>query len=127
MREIVHLQAGQCGNQIGAKVCEQDLFNQVFGVYLRKLGTNYIAYSFLPSSFFLLPSSSFLPSFLLPSFLLPPSSFLPSFLPCFFSPSLPSFLVLGGDIRRTWHRFFWSLHWRIGSSVRESERLLQRS
>lgn len=21
MREIVHLQAGQCGNQIGAKVC----------------------------------------------------------------------------------------------------------
>jgi len=25
MREIVHLQAGQCGNQIGAKVCSQFL------------------------------------------------------------------------------------------------------
>lgn len=23
MREIVHIQAGQCGNQIGAKVCQQ--------------------------------------------------------------------------------------------------------
>ena len=89
MREIVHLQAGQCGNQIGAKVCEQDLFNQVFGVYLRKLGTNYIAYSFLPSSFFLLPSSSFLPSFLLPSFLLPP--FLPSVFFFALPPLLPSF------------------------------------
>lgn len=22
MREIVHIQAGQCGNQIGAKVCD---------------------------------------------------------------------------------------------------------
>lgn len=24
MREIVHIQAGQCGNQIGAKVSEDD-------------------------------------------------------------------------------------------------------
>lgn len=24
MREIVHIQAGQCGNQIGAKVSEED-------------------------------------------------------------------------------------------------------
>lgn len=23
MREIVHIQAGQCGNQIGAKVCDR--------------------------------------------------------------------------------------------------------
>lgn len=28
MREIVHLQAGQCGNQIGAKVCME--FNFLF-------------------------------------------------------------------------------------------------
>jgi len=27
MREIVHLQAGQCGNQIGAKVCFKLLNN----------------------------------------------------------------------------------------------------
>jgi len=25
MREIVHIQAGQCGNQIGAKVCIYDV------------------------------------------------------------------------------------------------------
>ena len=25
MREIVHLQAGQCGNQIGAKVCKNHI------------------------------------------------------------------------------------------------------
>lgn len=25
MREIVHIQAGQCGNQIGAKVCTKHL------------------------------------------------------------------------------------------------------
>lgn len=25
MREIVHIQAGQCGNQIGAKVCTKQL------------------------------------------------------------------------------------------------------
>lgn len=30
MREIVHLQAGQCGNQIGAKV------SNVLGVFLTK-------------------------------------------------------------------------------------------
>lgn len=25
MREIVHIQAGQCGNQIGAKVCTSSM------------------------------------------------------------------------------------------------------
>ena len=41
MREIVHLQAGQCGNQIGAKVeknCEENFrytrsFSSVLGSY----------------------------------------------------------------------------------------------
>lgn len=27
MREIVHLQVGQCGNQIGSKVCTPHLFH----------------------------------------------------------------------------------------------------
>lgn len=30
MREIVHLQAGQCGNQIGAKVFLSDFFCSIF-------------------------------------------------------------------------------------------------
>ena len=30
MREIVHVQAGQCGNQIGAKVCFINFFRLVF-------------------------------------------------------------------------------------------------
>ena len=28
MREIVHVQAGQCGNQIGAKVSERKIFRE---------------------------------------------------------------------------------------------------
>jgi len=32
MREIVHLQAGQCGNQIGAKVSNQFCFVEFFEV-----------------------------------------------------------------------------------------------
>jgi len=35
MREIVHLQAGQCGNQIGAKVCS--LFLSSAALYLFQL------------------------------------------------------------------------------------------
>jgi hypothetical protein len=31
MREIVHIQAGQCGNQIGAKV-KQLLFRSIFNI-----------------------------------------------------------------------------------------------
>ena len=35
MREIVHIQAGQCGNQIGAKVCNFEVFRifdlKIFG------------------------------------------------------------------------------------------------
>ena len=30
MREIVHLQAGQCGNQIGAKVCTIIIIKKFF-------------------------------------------------------------------------------------------------
>ena len=30
MREIVHLQAGQCGNQIGAKVCDHKFCAFIF-------------------------------------------------------------------------------------------------
>lgn len=29
MREIVHIQAGQCGNQIGAKVSEENIQSKV--------------------------------------------------------------------------------------------------
>ena len=35
MREIVHIQAGQCGNQIGAKV--SNLFAQFFFLKLKVL------------------------------------------------------------------------------------------
>lgn len=34
MREIVHIQAGQCGNQIGAKVCKQYNFFFIFFLHL---------------------------------------------------------------------------------------------
>lgn len=34
MREIVHLQAGQCGNQIGAKVSNFFLFYKYYILYL---------------------------------------------------------------------------------------------
>jgi len=37
MREIVHIQAGQCGNQIGAKVCITS-FILVSEFYRRKIG-----------------------------------------------------------------------------------------
>ena len=30
MREIVHIQAGQCGNQIGAKVCVIQVYVLIF-------------------------------------------------------------------------------------------------
>lgn len=35
MREIVHIQAGQCGNQIGAKVRKQNIKN-MFALYWEK-------------------------------------------------------------------------------------------
>lgn len=40
MREIVHLQAGQCGNQIGAKVCVRviQICSCRFNVYLHDRG-----------------------------------------------------------------------------------------
>lgn len=37
MPEIVHVQAGQCGNQIGSKVCHQYLVFLIFLVFLSVL------------------------------------------------------------------------------------------
>ena len=37
MREIVHIQAGQCGNQIGAKVREFLVFSVVFSEHFLPL------------------------------------------------------------------------------------------
>ena len=38
MREIVHIQAGQCGNQIGAKVCT---YLNIKGFFFSKSGIMY--------------------------------------------------------------------------------------
>ena len=41
MREIVHLQAGQCGNQIGAKVSNTFVFKKKYiYIYIEKAATS---------------------------------------------------------------------------------------
>lgn len=42
MREIVHLQAGQCGNQIGAKV--RYYYRILYRYYYLSLSNNYCTY-----------------------------------------------------------------------------------
>ena len=49
MREIVHIQAGQCGNQIGAKVCNHLRKKSSVGLFRRTLDDKILSEKFFGS------------------------------------------------------------------------------